>query len=146
MARHGERGFTLVEVLVALAIVGMVLGTVYRLYGTGVMAVGRGASQLELALAAEALLERTRADLDPRGAGIEGRLADGTRFRVTAQPTPPRPVPRVPGADDGDGPPDAEPDPDRPRDRLWLVRVEVADESGRVFALSTYRWFAERAT
>lgn len=145
--RAGERGFTLIEVLVALAIVGLVLGAVYRLYGTGVLAVGRGADQLQLALTAEALMERTRADLDPRGAGVDGRLADGTRFRVTAQPTPPRPPPRAePGAPDGAQEETAEPAQDQPRDRLWLVRVEVADPAGRVFALTTYRWFPERTS
>jgi prepilin-type N-terminal cleavage/methylation domain-containing protein len=135
-----DGGFTLVEVLVALAVVGLVLGAVYRLYGTGVLTVGRAASQLELALAAEALLERTRADLDPRGAGVEGRIGADLRFRLSASPLPPPPAPAR-RAEDG---PPAIDDPSAPRERLWLVRVDVADPDGRIFTLSTLRWLPER--
>ncbi len=135
-----DAGFTLVEVLVALAVVGLVLGAVYRIYGTGVLAVGRAASQLELALAAEAILERTRADLDPRGAGVEGRIGEDLRFRLSASPMPPPPLPARQAAD---GPP-LSGDRSTPRERLWLVRVDVADPDGRIFTLSTLRWLAER--
>ena len=135
-----DAGFTLVEVLVALAVVGLILGAVYRIFGTGVLAVGRAADQLELALAAQALLERTRADLDPRGAGVEGRIGADLRFRLAAQALPPPPAPSPPAA--GETPRIA--DPSAPAERLWLVRVEVADPAGRIFVLSTLRWLKER--
>src|SRR4051794_1643542 len=80
-----DRGFTLIEVLVALVVVGLILSAVYRVFGTGILNVGRGSEELTLALDAESLLERTRADLDPRGAVTSGRLPNGNAWRVTAE-------------------------------------------------------------
>jgi prepilin-type N-terminal cleavage/methylation domain-containing protein len=163
MAEPGsERGFTLIEVLVALAIVGMILVGVYRLFGTGVMNVSRGSDQLSLALTAEALLERTRADLDPRSGEVRGRLPNGQTWRLLAKPMPlppragERPAEglgtdqsqsREGQAEQGDESaarrgsnliPAAE--AAQNRDQLWIVQVEVSNQEGRKFALSTLRW------
>jgi prepilin-type N-terminal cleavage/methylation domain-containing protein len=92
--RAADGGFTLIEVLVALAVLGLVLTAVFRIYGSGVLAVGHGIDELRLALAAEALLQRTRLDLDPRMGGAEGRLEDGIDWRMQARPLPtPPPLP-----------------------------------------------------
>jgi prepilin-type N-terminal cleavage/methylation domain-containing protein len=85
-ARRGERGFTLVEVLVAMAVLGIVLGTVYRIYGSGMLAVTRNADELRLALVADALLERALLDLDPRRGELRGELAGGLEWRLSAAP------------------------------------------------------------
>ncbi|MFO1070580.1 MAG: prepilin-type N-terminal cleavage/methylation domain-containing protein [Geminicoccaceae bacterium] len=138
--RRGDAGFTIIEVLVALAVLGLVLGAVYRVYGTGIMAVDRNTAELRLALAAESILERTRADLDPRRSDLEGRLPDGTAYRVEALPLDlPKPLPQAGGrpAADATGAPG---DTGRDQPRLWAVRVTVADPAGNSFALTGLRW------
>lgn len=167
-----ERGFTLIEVLVALAVLGLVLTAVFRIYGTGVLNVGHGVDELRLALAAEAILERTRLDLDPRLGSVDGTLEDGISWRMQARPLPPPPplpragrqrsllessLARSPGQD-GKG----EQEPTGPsavmpggsgfgapgnlaqqRPRLWEVHVTVA-AAGRSFELATLQWLAPR--
>ena len=64
---------TLTEIMVALAVLGLVLVIVFRIYVTGILSVGRGFDELRLALAGEAVLARTRLDPDPRQAQAEGR-------------------------------------------------------------------------
>ena len=75
----------------ALAVLGLVMSAVLRVYGTGVLSVGRGVDDLRLALAAEAVLTRTRLDLDPRQRRAEGQI-DGIDWQMVARPMPiPRP-------------------------------------------------------
>jgi prepilin-type N-terminal cleavage/methylation domain-containing protein len=158
--RRDEGGFTLIEVLVALAVVGMILATVYRLFGTGVLNVGRGNEQLTLALAADALLERTRADLDPRGRDLTGVLPDGNAWQMTALPMelPPPAGERVQqrmAAGESAGQEDTAAGERRganllsqraasqSEQRLWVVHVQVENRNGRTFTLSTLRWLPE---
>jgi prepilin-type N-terminal cleavage/methylation domain-containing protein len=139
--RGHERGFTLIEVLVALAVLGLVLTAVFRIYGTGVLNVGRGIDELRLALAAEAVLARTRLDLDPRQRQAEGSL-DGIDWRMEARPMPmPRPVA---------GPARSAPEPTgapgnlaQGGAQLWEVRVIVA-AAGRNFELTSIRWLSSQ--
>jgi prepilin-type N-terminal cleavage/methylation domain-containing protein len=164
MAEHRrETGFTLIEVLVALAIVGLILVAVYRLFGTGVLNVGRGNEQLTLALSAEALLERTRADLDPRAEGLEGFLPNGSEWRMTAVPLD-LPAPSADRATQGQAGREASEENEASdasqrgsnlvpneegtgaRQRLWVVHVEVANRNGRTFTLSTLRWLPEQTS
>lgn len=56
----GERGFTLLEVLVALAVLGVVLATLFRLAGDSLVQYSSREARLRLALAAEAALETER--------------------------------------------------------------------------------------
>jgi prepilin-type N-terminal cleavage/methylation domain-containing protein len=151
MARpRAESGFTLIEVLVALVVVGLILSAVYQIFGTGILNVGRGSEELTLALDAEALLERTRADLDPRSAGDWALLPNGNRWRVTAQlmQVPPPAAPAQPQPTQGptlrtDQPTDTS---SKPKQRLWIVHVEVMNGAGRDFVLSTLRRLPERTS
>jgi prepilin-type N-terminal cleavage/methylation domain-containing protein len=75
--RHAERGFTLLETLVALAVLGIVLGTLYQLAGDTMVQYRSREAQLRLALTAEAAfnaerLEAGSADgyLWPEGFGV----------------------------------------------------------------------------
>lgn len=75
--RHSERGFTLLETLVALAVLGIVLGTLYQLAGDTMVQYRSREAQLRLALTAEAAfnaerLEAGSADgyLWPEGFGV----------------------------------------------------------------------------
>ncbi len=137
----GERGFTLIEVLVALAVLGLVLTAVFRIYGTGMLSVGRGVDELRLALAAETVLARTRLDLDPRQGRAEGSI-DGIDWRMDARPMPlpqrsaelQRLYPGRTGAPGNLG---------QQAPQLWEVHVTVA-AAGRSFALASVQWLAPR--
>lgn len=139
--RTGERGFTLIEVLVALAVLGLVLTAVFRIYGTGTLAVGRGVDELRLALAAETVLARTRLDLDPRQGRAEGSI-DGIDWRMEARPMPLPPrsaelqrlFPGRTGAPGNLG---------QAAPQLWEVQVTVA-AAGRSFALASVQWLSPR--
>ncbi len=77
--RHDEmpvqdRGFTLLEVLVALAVLGVVLTTLFRLAGDSLAQYSGREARLRLALAAEAALEVER--LTPGAAVRDGWPAD----------------------------------------------------------------------
>lgn len=82
-AWSGSRGFTLSELLVALAIVGMVLATVAGLLQHGQRAYMAGAAQVEAQQSARVALERLSREL--RGAGLDPR---GARFPALLNPTP----------------------------------------------------------
>lgn len=78
-ARHGARGFTLVETLVALAIAGMVLGGFYSALSTGSLLNRRASDQAARVLLAATVLDRVGVDIPLRVGtvenGTEGALA-----------------------------------------------------------------------
>lgn len=79
----GSRGFTLAELLVAVAVVGMVLVSLGTLLQRGHQAYQAGAAQIEAQQSARAALERLAREL--RGAGLDPR---GASFPALANPTP----------------------------------------------------------
>jgi type II secretion system protein I len=147
-ARAG--GFTLLEVLVALGVLALVLTAVFRLFGSGARAVDHVRGEVQLALVAESLLERTRLDLDPAKGALSGRLPDGIDWRIEREPyVEPAAAPVPP-------PPDAAPAaPEEARRSasagretaagggeaftLWRVRVIVEADGGGRFELATLR-------
>jgi general secretion pathway protein I len=133
MSRARDRsaaGFTLVEVLVALAILGLVMTAVFRLFGTGARSVAHVHDQLQLALVAETLLARVGVDLDPGTGALTGRLPDGMTWRIERDPwlekRPPPPPGRSPAAK-----PRADAGASGPR-RIDMQRAEVLppDQAG----------------
>lgn len=84
----GDAGFTLIETLVALAIVGMVLTTVYGVFGSGLRSATRDEDRLLLALVAQNLLARSRFDLFPAESALTGDIGGGLRWRVEGEPYP----------------------------------------------------------
>jgi type II secretion system protein I len=83
----GAAGFTLLETLVALALLGIVLTTVFGLIGGGLRAAHRDEDRLLLALVAQNLLARSRLDLTPTGdAPLSGDIGGGLRWRIESQP------------------------------------------------------------
>jgi prepilin-type N-terminal cleavage/methylation domain-containing protein len=122
----GGAGFSLIEVLVALAIVGLVLVATARVFGAGVM-VHRAASGTEVALAiAEDKLAAAGADGALRPGSETGVYAGRYRWRVT--------VSRYVDPETADLP--------APPYRLYRVAAEVAWREGwreRHAALATLR-------
>jgi prepilin-type N-terminal cleavage/methylation domain-containing protein len=86
--RRGDAGgFTLIEVLVALAVLAAVLSSAFGVFSTGLRGLSRSDERLTLALFAESLLTRSGLDL-ARGADAEasGSTADGLSWRVRRVP------------------------------------------------------------
>lgn len=81
-------GFTLLETLVALAILGVIMATVYAVIGSGLRTAHRDEDRLLLGLVAQNLLARSRLDLNPKDGPITGDIDGGLRWRIEAQPYP----------------------------------------------------------
>jgi type II secretion system protein I len=84
--RRREAGFTLLETLVALAILGVVLTTVFDVFGSGLRAAHRNEDRLLLALVAQNLMARSRLDYNPAGGDLSGDIEGGLRWEITSQP------------------------------------------------------------
>jgi general secretion pathway protein I len=83
---RGDDGFTLLETLVALAILGVVMSTVYGVIGSGLRSAHRDEDRLLLGLVAQNLLVRSRLDLDPAGGSLSGDIGGGLRWRIESEP------------------------------------------------------------
>ena len=101
-----QRGFTLIETLVALAVLGTVMSVVYGMVSDQLRRIGRGDERVTLALFAENLLARTDLDLGRPGAPVTGSTADGLRWTIERIPVPLPPLPPLDAgaADATDGP------------------------------------------
>lgn len=86
LPRHRAAGFTLIEALVALAILGAVLGTVYAIVGEGLRQAKRDEDRLLLALIAQNLLVRSRLDLRAENETLAGDIEGGLRWTIASSP------------------------------------------------------------
>lgn len=82
-AWRGSRAFTLPELLVALALVGMVMAVLAGLFQQGQQVYLNGVAQLEAQQSARVAVERLSSEL--RGAGFDPK---GTRFPALINPGP----------------------------------------------------------
>ena len=117
--RRGD-GFTLVEVLVALVVLGLVLGACYRLLSTGLKSVSEADSLARAVLVAESVLADASQRTDPRDAAGD-LTVDGYRCKVAVLPY-----------DDA-----ALPAPEETGLRLYRVTVSVAWGPNRSYELAT---------
>ncbi|HTU67085.1 MAG TPA: prepilin-type N-terminal cleavage/methylation domain-containing protein [Steroidobacteraceae bacterium] len=86
MSARRHRGFTLIEVVVAFAILAMSLGALYECFG-GALRRTRVASQAELAnLRATSLLSEFRGSRGLLPQPRSGRDPDGTEWKITNKP------------------------------------------------------------
>ena len=84
--RLGMAGFTLLETLVALALLGIVMTTVFGIFGSGLRSAHRDEDRLLLGLVAQNLLERSRLDLNPLGGPRSGDIGGGLRWQIDSEP------------------------------------------------------------
>ncbi len=122
MAEAATRGgFGLIEALVALAVLGVVLGGAFATTGSSLGVAERARRELAMAALAESLLERAGLDLLVEESVAEGR-AEGFTWRLERTPLP-----------EPDGRPQR---PGERRPRLWRIEARVEDGRGG-FSLAT---------
>src|ERR1043166_4706317 len=114
MNKGAEQGFTLVEALVALAIVVLALAFLYQALGGGLQAGIAAEQQWRAAEAAERLLGELGRSTPLRDGGTQGELGDGRRWTLRVEPF---------SAIDQDGPP--------PVMEGHVATVEVSRAGGR---------------
>ncbi len=110
----GERGFTLVEVLVAFVILAVAVGSAVRSIATGLEHERIADAEVMRLLEARSLIDRLGADIPLVEGERSGRLASGEPWRLTLEPR---------GAAAGLG--------------LWEARLVVLGADGRSLALRT---------
>lgn len=81
-----ERGFTLIEVVVALTILGLILTVIFRIFGTGLTGLARADGLQRAAIVAEGLAAQLDTLPTPlrMGATVSGETDDGYRWRIVA--------------------------------------------------------------
>ena len=118
--RRGERGFTLLETVVALAILAVALTALFRAFSDGLRGVAAAEAYGVRAAQAQAKLETVGATIPLAPGDYRGRTADGARWHVRVRVwrgMPPRATGVVPLA----------------------VRVTVHGADGREVVLNTLR-------
>ncbi len=121
--RPDRRGFSLIEALVALAVLGIVLGTALAAGGGSLDVADRARREAAMAVFALSLLERAGLDLlrdTPLAEGTHG----GFRWRLE----------RRPAEEEGTAPGDRA---GERRVRLWRIEARVEDGRGGRFVLAT---------
>ncbi|WP_052121577.1 type IV pilus modification PilV family protein [Inquilinus limosus] len=84
--RIRERGFTLIEVVVALTILGLILTVIFRIFGTGMTGMARADGLQRAAIVAEGLAAQLDSLPTPLklGSTLSGETDDGYRWRIVA--------------------------------------------------------------
>lgn len=90
--KNRAEGFTLLEVLIAFALLAVTLGATHQVFGSGLKAVERAEQRAVAGLHAQALLDRLGLDLPLRPGTTEGRFEDGQAWRLTIAPRDPEAV------------------------------------------------------
>lgn len=92
-----ERGFTLIETLVAFAILAVTLTALYASLGTGMRALERAGNAEDAALLAQSKLEEVRIARTLPDEAVSA-MFDGTPYRWTLMPVTEPPDPNAPTA------------------------------------------------
>jgi general secretion pathway protein I len=86
MAKHRAEGFTLIEVLVALAVLAVAMGFAFRAYSGALLWVNRGEREQGALVVAETILERVGRDIDLREGSRDGTTDDGFAWQLRLSP------------------------------------------------------------
>ena len=81
-----DAGFTLIEVLVTLAILALALGTLSGLFSDGFRRAGQAEAMAQANLNARSLLDKVGADIPLRQGMTTGRLEHGLTWRLRIEP------------------------------------------------------------
>ncbi len=84
--RNSQRGFTLLEVVVAFAIVALSLGVVFSVYGTAFDGIRRAGQVTAALLAAESKLAEMGVTTPLRTGSVGGTLDGGYRWLAAVRP------------------------------------------------------------
>ena len=86
--RKRQRGFTLIEIIVALAILAVALGALFQAFSGGLQATAVAGRQAAAVMLAQSLLDRIGQDI-PLVAGEQtGVSEDGLRWSIAIAPSP----------------------------------------------------------
>ena len=88
-----QRGFTLLEVLVAFAVLAVALGVAFEIFTTGLRGARSADALTQAVLIAESRLARVGVETELTPGESEGETDDGTRWRIDIRDQP---------AEDGD--------------------------------------------
>ncbi len=83
--RRGERGFTLMEVLVAFAILTVALGGLMLAFSNGLRTTDRAVTISTATLQAQSLMEQVGASIPVREGRSAGVLENGSRWRIAIE-------------------------------------------------------------
>lgn len=123
MARHSNCGFTLLEVMVALAIMGVGAVMVIELYSISLRSIKKAEDNSNAALLARSVMEEALADTKLEEGSLEGEAPGGFKFRrMVAETTLLLPQEEV--KDDTPGL-DESPEEEAREMRLFEITVEV---------------------
>lgn len=86
VSRRAERGFTLLEVLVAFAILAVSLGGLMVAFSDGLRTTNRSVTISTATLQAQSLMEEVGRSIPVRPGQVTGVLEDGARWQVTVEP------------------------------------------------------------
>ena len=84
--RSGQDGFTLIEIVVALAILALTFGFAYQGLSGGIGWMDRGRHRERALSLAESMLERVGHDIPVQDGELSGRTDDGLFWRIDMTP------------------------------------------------------------
>jgi len=83
MKRTAHAGFTLLEILVAISLIGVALAVVIQLFSANLRSIGASRSYVDAAAHAEAVMRSILEDDNFPNATLSGTTEDGYRFEAT---------------------------------------------------------------